>query len=635
MKRLVTGLLAGCLLLTNAPIPTFADEVGTGTSDVESSFDSSVLYNSADLVVMIPDEVSLELNDSGDAFEGSGFVTAWGNAANSQEVKVTVDTAIEYQNAADSSITVDAVVSYDGDYNTVGYDTSRSEVVDVATWSGTTLRENVDATQKVGDDVEVYVPLSEVSDIGTYNSVIHFNIEVGTVEDGGSGDDSGEDEGDDGGEVVDIISDESDYVYYEDTYNGTEGYAVYGLSDTGLAKASATADAGQTFTLDVPDTYNGKPVITLDFNEGSSSGANDFNTVFSDEKYHDIAVVTGANTLYVEGTWNTGTTFLQKVSSIDLNDGLLEICSEAFKNKSGETSALRSVSIPASTTTIGSDSFSNHLNLETVTFEDGFSASVGDGVFGGSAIEKVYVPSSMTSFNAYAFNNTNLYYVSFNNNVENVTISNNFSSNQGVLLDFNNTDYIDYVNNSSYVFSGTIDENGDLHITNDSQMSTIGSSVYKSLSYYQAKNNSKLILDEGVTTVGVRLGNTGVSIQVPSTLTTVSKKLAFYGATFVGDADFRGVNISVSSVLGITKADNLYINAVHVPCLSDTTPTITNLYISNAEDGSSGSGSSTSINMSNIQNIYFGGTEADWETLKTKFSNYNTFTGNVYFNQSF
>lgn len=629
MKRLVTGLLAGCLLLTNAPIPTFADEVGTGTSDVESSFDSSVLYNSADLVVMIPDEVSLELNDSGDAFEGSGFVTAWGNAANSQEVKVTVDTAIEYQNAADSSITVDAVVSYDGDYNTVGYDISRSEVVSVATWSGTTLRENVDATQKVGDDVEVYVPLSEVSDIGTYNSVIHFNIEVGIVEDGGSGDDSGEEEG---GEVVNIISDENDYVYYEDTYNGTEGYAVYGLSDTGLAKASATADAGQTFTLDVPDTYNGKPVITLDF--GYSS--NDFGRVLADEKYRDIAVISGENIQYIEGAWNDSSarTFMSKVSSIDLNDGLVEISADAFRINSGSNSGLESISIPASVTTIGSSAFAYQTSLTEVIFEDGINADIGNLAFTESGVERLVIPSSMTTFNAYAFRDTNLYYVSVSNNVENVTISNNFSYNRGVLLDFNNTDYLDYAGDSSYVFSGTMDENGDLHITNDSQMSAIGSSIYSSLVYYQAKNNSKLILDEGVTTVGVRLGNTGVSIQVPSTLTTVSKKLAFYGATFVGDADFRGVNISASDVLGITKADNLYINAVHVPTLGGT-PEITNLYISNAEDGSSGSGSSTSINMSNIQNIYFGGTEADWETLKTKFSNYNTFTGNVYFNQSF
>ena len=632
MKRLVTNLLVGCLLLTNAPLPAFAEEVGTGTSNTDSSFDSSVMYNSADLVVMIPDEVPLELNDAGDAFEGSGFVTAWGNAANSQEVKVTVGTSIKYQHSVDSSITVDATVSFDGDFDTLGYDISRTEVIDIATWGGETLRNNIDAVQKVGDNVEVYVPLSQVSDIGTYNSVIPFNIEVGTIEDGDLGDDDGDDD-DEGGEVVDVISNENDYVYYEDTYNGVEGYAVYGLSEEGLAKASATADAGQTFTLDMPDTYNGKPVIALDFNKNATSNAQDFNTVFSDSKYNDIAVVTGANTLYVEGAWNSGTTFLQKVSSIDLNDGLVEIQSEAFKNKSGETSALRSVSIPASLTTIGSTAFANHPNLESVTFAEGFNTDIDNDIFSGTAIKEISIPSSMITFNIGAFDDTPISVIHFNNTSAGVTIKNN--NGFYAVLDFTDVDYLGLVNDSYRITGTTVDNNYNIHVGTCLVSESIGSSVYKYLDEYQSNSGGILILDEGVTTIDERLGGAGVTIQLPSTITTISKKSAFSDATFTGVVDLREATISATSVLNNINADAVIIDYESLSSFSGT-PQINNLYIDSGENTFEGSPASTSMDMSGINNIYFEGTEDNWATVKELLKYFDTsFTGNLYLNQSY
>lgn len=630
MKRLVTNLLVGCLLLTNAPLPAFAEEVGTGTSNTDSSFDSSVMYNSADLVVMIPDEVPLELNDAGDAFEGSGFVTAWGNAANSQEVKVTVGTSIKYQHSVDSSITVDATVSFDGDFDTLGYDISRTEVIDKVTWGGETLRNNIDAVQKVGDNVEVYVPLSQVSDIGTYNSVIPFNIEVGTIEDGDLGDDDGDDD-DEGGEVVDVISNENDYVYYEDTYNGVEGYAVYGLSEEGLAKASATADAGQTFTLDMPDTYNGKPVIALDFNKNATSNAQDFNTVFSDSKYNDIAVVTGANTLYVEGTWNTGTTFLQKVSSIDLNDGLVEIQSEAFKNKSGETSALRSVSIPASLTTIGSDAFANHSNLESVTFAEGFSASIGNGAFGSSAIKEVSVPNSMINFNIKAFNGSPLAIVYFNNSVENISINGNGYS----ILDFTDETYLGYVGDSYKITGIYVDDNYNIHVPSSEVSASFGSSLRSYLAAYQANVGGILILDEGVTDINCRFGKEGVTIQLPSTITAISGDRALYGTTLIGDTDLREVTISSSGALGDIRVETLVLDYESLDSFTGT-PQINNLYIDLGVSDFEDLPSSTSMTMSSISNIYFEGGDTEWTTVKTLLKYYDSsFTGNLYLNHPY
>ena len=92
-KRFFTGLLASAVALASIPFPVMAD---TGT--VNTNFDSSDLF-SGELIVLIPDEISLELVD--DTFVGTGNVTAWGTAAASTLLTVSTDTEITYTHEKD------------------------------------------------------------------------------------------------------------------------------------------------------------------------------------------------------------------------------------------------------------------------------------------------------------------------------------------------------------------------------------------------------------------------------------------------------------------------------------------------------------------------------------------------------
>lgn len=607
LRRLFASALVGALLLTNVPLTINAEEVsGTGTGNAESSFDSSVMYSSADLVVMIPDEVPLELNDAGDAFEGKGFVTAWGKVATSSILTVTTDTSITYTHELSSLIKADATVSF----GTNG----------VSTWNGTELRANVEAIQKVGYDVIAEVPLENITDIGTYRSVINFNISLDYEDNDDSGDEPGDEDDD---TVVDYIDGEEDYIYYQKTYNGVEGYAVYGLSDNGLAKASATAEAGETFVLDVPNTYNGMPVVALDFG-GSNVGGLSFSAV-EPEKYHDISLVCGDNVLYIEGAWNdtiAANSFVNKITNITLNSGVLNISNDAFKNATG----LKTITLPASLTSIGSSAFANTTSLETIVFEEGFNANLGDYVFGNSGVKELSLPSSMTSFNLSAFRDSNLSVVHFDNVSASVEVNGNADYKQ--YLDFTDVDYLG-LRGDSYKVVATLDEDYNIHVANDADLAVWGTDSYDYIDKYQS-NGSIIILEEGITTIATSLRT--AKVQLPSTITDITKGGVFTKATLTGDTDFRDVTlIEDSNVFGNVKAENLTLLAGQFDNMGDNVQ-ITNLYIENV----GGCTYNNYTKFTDVQNIYFSGSEDEWNTFKSKLIDFDsTFTGTIHFNQSF
>lgn len=742
-KQLFALLLVSALALTSIPISEVeaAEVTETGTSSTDSSFSSADLFD-GELIVMIPDEVNLTLNDEGTAFEGTGFVTAWGVAASSTVLNVTTETNITYEHALSSSITANASVGFGTD--------------GTASWDGTTLRSNVDATQKAGYDVTATVNLEDVPDIGTYNSVIPFNIELVTADsvtyymgykyvtvqsyttdDGSieyeylpSGDtvaelqafstnrEDLENAGYDyvvaststsleipeqingvdvvgvslnsffandeisgyvtsvtlpasveGIELTDntasasetvitsynyrtavklsksiptnavirfIFQDTEMFLYYADTYNGVEGYACCGLSTYGISVLeNANTD---TVTLEIPDTYNGKPVITLDYtsqggvvNEGMS-----FVDTFEEDVYSDIALVCGDNILFVEGAWNSSMaekSFAPKITSIAFNEGLLEIYTDAF----GGCSNLQSINIPASVTTIGRKAFFGCTSLESLVFNEGFNGTIGDtstSTFAGAVFKEVTLPSSMTTVDLRCFNYTDLSVVNIENNVADVTFTagstSSSTSGDGIapVLRFNDATYLARTSDD-YVFTGTVDENYNLVFASDEVIGALGSSVKQYLGHYSYNIDAQLIVSEGVTTLPVEFvkvlsGYPSPVVQLPSTLTTIGQS-ALYNAIIVGNTDFRNATIGSYALQVIT--DNLMIKSSQLGYLGS----ITDLYIEyNAAPSNSISGT-----FENVETIYFSGTDEEWTAVTAKCSKFeSTFQGTVYTNAS-
>ena len=745
-KQLFALLLVSVLTLTSLPISVHAEEVTeAGSSTTDTSFDSSDLFD-GELIVMIPDEVPLELSDDETAFEGSGFVTAWGTAAASTVLNVTTDTEITYTHELSSSVKVNADVAFGTD--------------GTASWDGTTLRSNVSAVQKAGFDVTASVLVSEIPDIGTYTSVIPFNIEVVkadavtyymgykyvTVQSYTDDDDtihyeylpSGdtvaelqafstnredlENAGYDyvvaststslnvpeqvngidvvgvslnsffandeissyvtsvilpasveGIELTDntastsetvitsynyrtavklsksiptnavirfIFQDTEMFLYYADTYNGVEGYACCGLSTYGISVLEK-ADTS-VVTLEIPDTYKDKPVITLDYtrqgstvNEGMS-----FVDTFEEDVYSDIALVCGDNILYVEGAFNStvaAKSFAPKITSLELNEGLVEIYYDAFKGCSN----LQSINIPASITTIGSGAFNGCTSLDSLVFNEGFDGTSlpSSSVFTGAKIGKVSFPSSVTTLNMTSLSGAGVVVLDFDNNYEDMTLSGSAASTYtNPIIEFNDVSYLGVLSSDYKCTNLSYDEDYNIHIeasdiTADNKLDA-GSSVYKYLCGFCALADSKIIFEEGITHISrymveVPANYATVTVQLPSTITTLTGENALYGDIIVtGDTDLRGVTLGKYALDGAT-IENLTVytyqtNTMYVATQSKDT-NVTNLYLALSDDETV-----DSITLrDSYTNVYFEGTEEEFLALVPNYA--EDFSCNVYF----
>lgn len=711
-KRFFTGLLASAVALASIPFPVMAD---TGTAN--TNFDSSDLF-SGELIVLIPDEVPLELVDS--TFVGTGNVTAWGTAAASTLLTVSTDTEITYTHEKDSNITVDADVTFGTD--------------GVATWGGTTLRSNVDAVDKAGYEVSASVSLDDVDDIGTYNSVINFNISVGTapvetltyymgykyvtVQSYTDNDDtiryeflpSGDTVAElqafstdraeleaagydyivestdkdlvipnkvndcyvvgvsfdnffaeddianyvstvqlsasvEGIELTDTVDSASEtiitsynlrtatnlsktlpddatlrfafegtdpYIYtYESDYCDTAGYVVVGLSHYGLAMIEKNTDSA--VTLKIPDTYLGEPVIGLDFDMyRSSSDGLTFEECLGleDSDVNEIDIVCGANLINIDGAWNGNNAtkrVASKVHSLTLNEGLKSIAGDAFAN----STSLTEVHFPSTIESIGTGAFSGCTNLETITFAEGTPASLfSDGYtssrFGGCNIKEVTFPSSMTTVCSSYFNNSGLKIATFNNNAADMDSVYGSPVSAPVMI-FNDATY-SYTVSDDKKLTGYHDEDYNWHFTSDDDLTNLGSSV--SLEDLTTGLGGKIVFDEGITTINVKVGAS--EVQLPSTVTSIGSE-ALSGVKCTETLDVRGISLATNAIqystIDTLVMDSTGFTSQYVLQYA----TIENLYIDNTDTSAVLAKYATS-NLT-VTNIYFSGTEDEWTTF--------------------
>lgn len=122
------------------------------------------------LVVTIPDEVTL--SKKGDNFVGTGRVTAQGATDPINILRVYTHGTITYKNQYKTDITVDADVDF-GDVFRTDFGVNCK-----ADWDAYELKDNMTAREKSGYDVTVTAPFSDIKYIGEYKTNIVFDIEL-------------------------------------------------------------------------------------------------------------------------------------------------------------------------------------------------------------------------------------------------------------------------------------------------------------------------------------------------------------------------------------------------------------------------------------------------------------------------
>ncbi len=139
---------------------------GGGGGVFPSEFSVTAEMLGGDLVVTVPDSMTLEYSQENANFSKTAQVNAKGNINPSKKLVVTVPTAITYTHSDSRAVTADGTLSFgvtDGD--------NQKE-----TWSAEDLKNA--GTSGVDKDITSTVPFSEVEYVGDYTSFISYNFRL-------------------------------------------------------------------------------------------------------------------------------------------------------------------------------------------------------------------------------------------------------------------------------------------------------------------------------------------------------------------------------------------------------------------------------------------------------------------------
>lgn len=172
-KLLSLGLVAFSLVASFPTVGVFAQTIDvtgqTGSGSANTDFSVTADMLGGGLVVTIPDSVTLSYDQENDEFVKETTVNAKGYVEVDKKLSVSVPTDITYTLQGFDMFTADGTVTFgttDGDNQ-------------VSEWSQVELKTKAaDELVGVNKALTVTVDGDEIQDIGTYEAVLNFSIEL-------------------------------------------------------------------------------------------------------------------------------------------------------------------------------------------------------------------------------------------------------------------------------------------------------------------------------------------------------------------------------------------------------------------------------------------------------------------------
>lgn len=156
-----TAICLSSFTQVNASVVPLTDGIGTGSTP--TSFDvTTAMLDGGDLVITIPDVMTLGYDSASEKFTDASTVNVKGNISPAKTVEISTNTNITFKNQSDESITVPATVTFG--------ESGLSKTTAVELHDAGASGKNIDISCEVLKSVIQY--------IGDYKSSILFNIEV-------------------------------------------------------------------------------------------------------------------------------------------------------------------------------------------------------------------------------------------------------------------------------------------------------------------------------------------------------------------------------------------------------------------------------------------------------------------------
>ena len=297
------------------------------------------------------------------------------------------------------------------------------------------------------------------------------------------------------------------------------------------------------------------------------------------------------------------------VESVIIENGVTSIGDSAFWSCDN----LKSVTIPNSVTSIGNEAFGRCRSLTNVTIPNSVT-SIGDSAFGYTSLTSITIPNSVKSIGEYAFWDCD--------NLKSVTIPNSVTS-------IGYSAFYFCTSLTSVTIPNSVTSIGDrafAHCTSLKSV-TIGNCVTSigEDAFNGCTSLTDITIPDSVTSIGysafVRC-NSLTSVKIPNSVTSIEYR-AFYGCTSltsvtipnsvtsIGDCAFE----DCASLTNITIPDSVISieQRTFVDCTSLKSVIIPNSVTK--------IGSSAFYNCTSLKDVYYTGSEVEWNNIKIDYDN--------------